>query len=98
MSRYNRTRIRSSFGEKPKSYKTTIYKKVEETDDDIYVITQAGDRLDTIAHQFYGDSHLWWFIAKVNNLNSMNVPVGIRLRISNDLDKARIEFDNSNER
>ena len=35
-----------------------------------------GDRLDMLAHQFYGDVSLWWYIAKANNLNSINVPAG----------------------
>ena len=42
------------------SYKTTIYSFIPESDNDIWVITQNGDRLDNLAHQFYGDSNLWW--------------------------------------
>lgn len=38
-------------------------------DDDIYVATETGDRLDTLANQFYGDSSLWWIIASANNLH-----------------------------
>jgi len=46
-------------------YATTIYKKVEEKNSDQYFISQQGDRCDSLANRFYGDSTLWWFIAKV---------------------------------
>ena len=79
MSRYNNTRIERK---KQKSYyKTTIYDKIPKTDSDIYVITQYGDRLDLLAHQFYGDVSLWWYIARANDLNSIIVPENIQLRI-----------------
>ena len=60
---------------------TTFYSSVPESDDDIHVITQPGDRLDQLAHQFYGDVTLWWYIAKANGLTFMTLPVGTRLRI-----------------
>ena len=63
------------------SYRTTIYSSIPETDSDIYVITQHGDRLDNIAFQFYGDQSLWWYIAKANNLTFMTIPIGTSLRI-----------------
>ena len=50
-------------------------------DDDIIILTQEGDRLDNLAFQFYGNSSLWWFIAHVNKLNSLNVEAGLTLRI-----------------
>ena len=79
MSRYNNTRIQRK---KQKSYyKTTIYDKIPKTDSDVYVITQYGDRLDLLAHQFYGDTSLWWYIARANDLNSIIVPENIQLRI-----------------
>jgi nucleoid-associated protein YgaU len=48
---------------------------------DMYVITQEGDRLDNLANEYYKDPNLWWFIARVNNLSTMNVPAGTSLRI-----------------
>ena len=38
-------------------------------DDDIYVATETGDRLDTLAYQYYNDSSLWWIIASANNIH-----------------------------
>ena len=89
MVRYEHTKIKQSTvvrGRYPKpynitSYRTTIYSTIPETDSDIYVITQHGDRLDNLAFQFYGDQHLWWYIAKANNLSFMTLPIGTSLRI-----------------
>jgi nucleoid-associated protein YgaU len=90
MARYENTKLKKEQVlrgiDRPKtynitSYKTTIYSSVPETDQDIYVITQDGDRLDTLAHQFYGDSNLWWYLAKTNNLTFITIPVGTSLRI-----------------
>ena len=89
MARYEHTKIKQSVvirGRHPKpynitSYRTTIYNIIPETDSDIWVITQHGDRLDNLAFQFYGDSNLWWYIAKANNLTALNIPAGKSLVI-----------------
>ena len=79
MSRYNNTRKQRK--NKKSYYTTTIYKKVEEKNTDSYFIAVEGDRCDNLAQRFYGDSKLWWFIAKVNNLTTNNIPAGTSLRI-----------------
>ena len=79
MSRYKNTS--KSIIKRKQYYNTTIYKKVEEKNSDSYFIAQEGDRCDNLANRFYGDSSLWWFIAKVNNLTSNNIPAGTSLRI-----------------
>ena len=67
---------------------TTLYSSIPESDGDIYVITQYGDRLDLLANRFYGDPSLWWYIAKANNLIVMKVPTGTSLRIPANTDFA----------
>ena len=62
-------------------YTTTIYKNVEEKNSDSYFIATEGDRCDTLANRFYGNSSLWWFIARVNNLTTNNIPAGTSIRI-----------------
>lgn len=64
-----------------------IFPTIPKRDDDIYIITQETDRLDTLAHQFYGDASLWWVIAHTNYLNSADIGVtpGIQLRIPKSL-------------
>ena len=70
-------------------YNTTIYEEVPQRNDDILVITQEGDRFDNLAYQYYGDPSLWWFIARANNMVSMNVEVGTHLRIPANTSKAK---------
>ena len=86
MSRYSNTKItKKSLLPKQKkivsSYGTTLYQRIPETNGDLHVISTEGDRLDNLAFKFYGDPNLWWYIAKANNLNSINVPAGKSLVI-----------------
>lgn len=64
-------------------FKPVIPPNIPLRDDDIYVATETGDRLDTLANQFYGNSSLWWIIASANNLHGamFAVPDGTVLRI-----------------
>ena len=79
MSRYKSTdKNRKS---NKKYYETTIYKKVEEKNSDSYFIAVEGDRCDNLANRFYGDSSLWWFIARTNNITTNNIPAGTSIRI-----------------
>ena len=86
MARYNNTR-KIKKNKKP-YYTTTIYKKVEEKNSDSYFIAQQGDRCDNLANRFYGDSQLWWFIARVNNLTTNNIPAGTSIRIPANIQDA----------
>jgi nucleoid-associated protein YgaU len=97
MSRYFRTKVDkfdllSKYKDRKGNvakYNTTIYnptnramsEQLDGKNTDMYVITQEGDRLDNLANEYYKDPNLWWFIARVNNLSTMNVPAGTSLRI-----------------
>ena len=90
MARYKSTTITSKEESRNKNYyTTTIYDKVPERDDDMYFIAQDGDRCDNLAARFYGDVDLWWFIAKVNGLTTMNIPAGTSLRIPVSIEDAK---------
>ena len=94
MPRYDNTKITNSKRNQLRyktfsKYNTTIYEKVPESDSDIFVISQEGDRLDLLATQFYGNPELWWYIAQTNNLNTMNIPAGTSLRISSIIEFAK---------
>lgn len=67
--------------------KTKIFKSIPKRNDDIYIITQETDRLDTLANQFYGDSTQWWVISHANNLISADIGLqpGTVLRIPKNL-------------
>ena len=81
MSRYEHTKRSKDKKRNIDKYETTIYNKVPERNDDMYFIAQEGDRCDNLAQRFYKDPNLWWFIARANNLKTMNVPAGTSLRI-----------------
>tara|TARA_R100001163_G_C5007426_1_gene154474 strand:- start:561 stop:854 length:294 start_codon:yes stop_codon:yes gene_type:complete len=49
-------------------YGTTYYPEIPLQDSDIFIRPLQGDRLDLLAHRYYGDSTLWWIIAKSNGL------------------------------
>ena len=55
-------------------YRPKIYPNIPLRDDDIYVATETGDRLDSLAYTFYKDSNLWWIIAAANKIH--NAPIG----------------------
>ena len=60
--------------------------KIPKTDSDIYVAVKTGDRLDSLASQFYSNSSDWWIIATANNIHdaSLSVDDGTILRIPID--------------
>jgi hypothetical protein len=68
-------------------YQTNIYPEIPATNQDYYVITTTGDRLDLMAYDFYQDTSYWWVIATANALSgdSLYPPVGVQLRIPYDL-------------
>jgi len=67
-------------------YRTQVYPNIPLKDSDIYAVSQTGDRLDTLANQFYNDSTLWWIIATANNIHDapFSIPDGTILRIPKD--------------
>lgn len=64
-----------------------IYPDIPVNDNDDYVITTLGDRLDLLAQTIYGDVDFWWIIASANSLtgDSLYPPIGIQLRIPTDI-------------
>ena len=90
MNRYNKIEKRRNTNEfvgtlGTEYYRTVFYPKVEPSENDIYVQTEFGDRLDLLANQFYSDVSLYWIIAIANpnvvSLGSLTPPVGTQLRI-----------------
>lgn len=80
--RYDRNSIKK-LSDGRRVYRSKIYKNIPKSDKDIYIVTQTGDRLDTLAYDFYGDSSLWWIIATANNIHDATfaVPDGTTLRV-----------------
>ena len=68
-------------------YLNNLYPSIPLSNDDNYVITVLGDRLDLLAFDFYGDSSMWWIIASANALpgDSLYLEPGSQLRIPIDV-------------
>jgi hypothetical protein len=68
-------------------YVNNIYPDIPISDNDNYVITVLGDRLDLMAQDIYGDSSLWWILASANSLSgdSLVPPIGNQLRIPTNI-------------
>ena len=59
------------------------------SDSDIYAVSEFGDRLESLAFQFYGDVTLYWIIAIANPniipFDSLFIPIGSQIRIPQDI-------------
>jgi nucleoid-associated protein YgaU len=86
-SRYTYSEVLKTKETNKQYLESTIYPKVKAKDTDMYIISEAGDRLDLLAHKYYGDQSLWWVIATANNINDATfyVEEGIQLRIPSDI-------------
>ena len=66
---------------------------------DIYVYAEQGDRYDQLALQYYGDPSLWWIISIANSSLSQNSyypPLGVQIRIPQNIGAIQISFENLN--
>jgi hypothetical protein len=79
-------------------FTNVIYPEIPVSQDDTYIITAGGDRYDTLAQQFYGDSSLWWVIASANvsKTDGLATTPGVQLRIPADAASVRRLFDDVN--
>tara|TARA_Y100001963_G_C6744898_1_gene431045 strand:+ start:1172 stop:1480 length:309 start_codon:yes stop_codon:yes gene_type:complete len=77
---------------------STILPNIPKSNTDIYFYAKVGDRLDLLANQYYGDTSLWWVIAKANNLGkgSLNIVPGTQIRIPQDLQKIYAIMEHKN--
>ena len=85
--RYTNSKIKKDKDGK-RYYKPTIVPNIPIKDSDIFVYPVFGDRFDTMAQRYYGDSNLWWIIAKANELSSGQIspPSDLKLRIPTQID------------
>ena len=81
-------------------YSTVRYPEVSPNPDDIWVITEWGDRLDLLANQFYGDVSLYWVIAIANpnyvTPGSIYINKGAQIRIPQDLSNILASYNEIN--
>lgn len=97
-SRYGNIQITTLNGTGSRYYTTNVYPDIPPTDQDYYVITTIGDRLDLLANNFYQDSSLWWVIASANALpgDSVFPPIGMQLRIPTNIQEVLSNYKNTN--
>lgn len=97
MNRYENINILKT--ESGKRYRKTVqYPVINKKINDIYIIGARHDRLDNLAYKYYGDSRLWWIIARANNIGKgdLTVPIGIQLRIPKDYISIVKEYNSLN--
>ena len=74
-SRYENNEKKKTFDGK-EVLRSRIYPNIPLRDDDIYVMTETGDCLDTLAWQYYENPTFWWIIAAANNIH--DAPLGLK--------------------
>ena len=96
--RYNKSDIlTTSTGQQ--YYKAKKYPPIPPSENDVYIVTVQGDRLDLIAYTYYKDPTLWWIIPMANTnvtLGSMFPEPGLQLRIPSNLGAILALFDAAN--
>ena len=87
MKRFNDIKILRNLKSK-RYYLNTILPDVPLSPNDLYVVTQDGDRLDNLSFEFYKDTQFWWVIAAANpnilRKDSYYVALGVQIRIPAD--------------
>ena len=82
-------------------YKPLKYPTIPPQSDDLYIITTIGDRLDSLANQFYNDVRLWWIIANANvgiiRRDSFALENNLQIRIPRDIEKIIGDFEELNQ-
>lgn len=83
---------------KKKYLGSVLYPKIKPNDNDLYIISQQGDRLDILANKYYNDSSFWWIIAVANNLNdaSLSIEPGTQMRIPSNVSKILNDLEKIN--
>jgi hypothetical protein len=97
-TRYDNKTILKTPQDKP-YYKSKVYPNIPLSEEDVYVITTIGDRLDSLAYSYYRDVNLWWVISVANNnitKGSMFPIPGTQLRIPTNLNPVLNLFNQFN--
>tara|TARA_R110000744_G_scaffold248351_1_gene364750 strand:+ start:2700 stop:3002 length:303 start_codon:yes stop_codon:yes gene_type:complete len=76
----------------------TIYPAIMPRSTDLYIVVRDGQRMDTIANEYYGDASMWWIIAQANNIGggTLFLQPGKQIRIPQDLGKINTELEKIN--
>lgn len=98
MSRYSNIQtIRNSEGKR--FYPSIKYPNIPLSEGDAYILCNSTDRYDKLAHDYYGDSSLWWIIAIANGASPQDTifpPLGVYVRIPQNYVEIQANFNNLN--
>lgn len=81
------------------SFTRAKYPNIPFTENDIYVYTTIGDRLDNLSQQYYGSPEYYWIISTANpelGFDSLYLPEGEQIRIPGNLSNILLSFKNLN--
>tara|TARA_B100000902_G_C27286171_1_gene904546 strand:- start:486 stop:767 length:282 start_codon:yes stop_codon:yes gene_type:complete len=69
-------------------YSPSFVSNIPLKDSDIFVPVSEGARFDMLAQRYYGDSNLWWIIAKANEMGKgkLGIDVTKKIRIPTEID------------
>lgn len=87
-SRYATGTILKAFDARKSNYQITVFRNFPEESSAFYYYTWVeGDRMDILAHKFYGNPAMWWKIMDYNpEINdTFDIPVGTTIRIPNGI-------------
>jgi len=105
MSRYTKIEIiknQNQLGSPtPRHYRGVKYPQIPLDFSDIYLYSEAGDRFDILAQQYYSDFSLWWIISSANNFlnqDSYYLPLGIQFRVPTNIGLIQANYDRLNQR
>ena len=97
MSRYDKSKVfRDNTGTR---YLNRIqYPKIEISDTDVTIVGLYGQRFENLAHKFYGNTELWWIIARANGQldGSTYMVPGKEYRIPQDIARIIEDFEELN--
>lgn len=99
MNRYETRTILRTSDNKP-YIRQKYYPNIPLSENDVYIITTVGDRLDTLSYSFYGDAEMWWVISMANNnvtRGSLYPTPGTQLRIPTDINTVLNIFNQFNQ-
>jgi len=82
-------------------YVNVVYPEIPLSVDDMYIRSKEGDRLDTLAFEFYQDLTLWWIISRANpdkiQRDTFIVKPGLQIRIPTDIPSILNSYEQINE-
>ena len=98
MNRYSNIKVLKDNENTVRYYRASKYPDIPYSNDDIYIESVYGDRLDIISYDYYKSTDYYWVILVANNLpgDSIFVPPGTQLRIPTDLDQILSDYDSLN--